>query len=146
MGTRFSDNLNGVKLRILDKCTYQKGESAPWFHRHNPGSFLRAAPQSHHGPRLLCDLGSYSWNHGMPLTHRPRPQISLKYCRPTRSLKGWRVGVNVYRDYTFMKSFIFLSIGKIFFFLWISISFFFIEFIIFVPSIFEIIEWLTSPD
>ena len=36
----------------------------------------------------------------MPLTHRPRPQILLTYCQPTRSLKGWRAGVNVYRDYT----------------------------------------------
>ena len=75
MGTGLSNQLGGKKLHFLGKRTYQKGGSAPWCHHHIPRAFLRAVPQSHQGPPLPCDPGSYSWNHDTASIPRPRPHI-----------------------------------------------------------------------
>lgn len=75
MGTGLSNQLGGRKLYFLGKRTYQKGGSAPWCHHHIPRAFLRAVPQSHQGPPLPCDPGSYSWNHDTASIPRPRPHI-----------------------------------------------------------------------
>lgn len=62
-GTCLSNHLTATELFIFGKYTYQKVESAPWFHHHSPTAFL-STTRLHQGTPLPCNLDSYSCNSG----------------------------------------------------------------------------------